>query len=126
MPTPQAYMAEVEADGTFLYPSAAAQADIDATASGNTQVVAAVSGNRIRVVSVLVTNKASTLRKVHFRSGATTEITATHAAAADGGGFARDAQPGGWLFQTAVGGALNVNLDASGDIGCDVTYRLIS
>ena len=112
----------IDGEGNLLLPGPVQQADIDATASGNTQVVAAVSGKKIRVVSVLVTNKASAKRTVKFQSS-TTNITASHMVAADGGGYSRDALPGGWLFETSAGEALNINLDAGGNIGCDVSYQ---
>ena len=105
-----------------IYEGISQTADVDATSSGNTQVVAAVTGRRIRVTSVLATNGGSSTVSINFQSS-TTEITATHMLAVNGGGYARDARPDGFLFQTAVGEALNINLDANGTVGCDVTYK---
>jgi hypothetical protein len=102
--------------------SEALAADLDATSSGNTQLVAAVTDRRIRVTSVLATNGGGSTISINFQSS-TTEITATHMLAANGGGYARDMRPDGYLFQTAVGEALNLNLDANGTVGCDVSYK---
>ena len=97
------------------------KADVDATASGNTQVVAAVTGKRIRVVGVIVTNKNGSLATVKFQT-ATTDITAAHGLAASGGGYTRNKAWPEWVMQTAVGEALNINLAGNGAVGCDVEY----
>ena len=112
-----------------IYEEISQTADVDATSSGNTGVVGAVTvpsneQKRIRVTSVLATNGGGSTISINFQSG-TTEITATHMLAANGGGYARDARPDGFLFQTAVGEALNVNLSGAGTVGVDVTYKLV-
>lgn len=93
---------------------------LNATASGNTELVAAVTGRRIRVVGLLVTNEGAAVIAFKLQS-ATTDITATHDLAADGGGFNIHRLPA-FYCQTAVGAALNANLGATGTVGVDVTY----
>ena len=93
---------------------------VNATASGNTQVVAAVTGERIRVVGLIVSNRGTADVSINFQS-ATTAVSATWMLAANGGGIAVTTAQG-WLFQTSVTEALNINLSATGTVGCSVIY----
>jgi len=97
--------------GTVLY------APINATTSGDTQIVPAVSGKRIRVIAYAVIANATV--SIKFRSG-TTDITGSMRIV-EGGGIAH-AYDGG-LFQTAVGQALNINLSNNATVGGYVVYR---
>jgi hypothetical protein len=90
---------------------------INATSSGNTQVVAGVSGRRIRVIAYALV--ASAAVDVKFRSG-NNDITGSMRLV-EGGGIAH-AYDGG-LFQTAVGQPLNINLSANVNVGGYVVYR---
>ena len=92
-------------------------ATINATTSGDTQVVAAVSNRRIVVVAFGVV--ASATVNIRFRSGST-DITGSMRVV-EGGGIAH-AYDGG-LFQTAVGQALNINLSTNATVGGYVVYR---
>jgi len=92
-------------------------ATINATTSGDTQVVAAVSNRRIVVVAFGVI--ASATVNIRFRSG-TTDITGSMRVV-EGGGIAH-AYDGG-LFQTAVNQPLNINLSANATVGGYVVYR---
>ena len=92
-------------------------APINATNSGNTQVVGAVSGKRIRVIAYAVIANATV--SIKFQSG-TTDITGSMRVV-EGGGIAH-AYDGG-LFQTAVGQALNINLSTNATVGGYVVYR---
>jgi hypothetical protein len=92
---------------------------ISATTSGDTAVVPAVSGKRIRVIAYAVV--ASATVNIKFRSG-TTDITGSMRVV-EGGGIAH-AYDGG-LFQTAVGQPLNINLSANATVGGYVVYREI-
>jgi hypothetical protein len=92
-------------------------AAINATSSGNTQVVAGVSGRRIRVIAYAVV--ADTTVDIKFRSG-NNDITGTMHLV-EGGGIAH-AYDGG-LFQTAVGQALNIYLSGNATVGGYVVYR---
>lgn len=88
----------------------------NATGSGNTQVVAAQTGAKIRVLSVFV--MAATAVTVKFQSG-TTDISAGFPVGATSG-FAVVNQHG--LFQTATGEALNINLSSGVVTGVQVTW----
>lgn len=93
-------------------------ATIAATASGDTAVVAAVTGKRIRVVSyVFVTDAAISVK---FRS-ATTDITGPMPIAANSG-VSCPGQPSSHLFQTVAGAALNINLSGTANVGGHVAY----
>ena len=92
-------------------------ATINATTSGDTQVVAAVSNRRIVVVAFGVI--ASATVNIRFRSG-TTDITGSMRLV-EGGGIAHSYDAG--LFQTATGQALNINLSANATVGGYVVYR---
>jgi hypothetical protein len=92
-------------------------ATINATTSGNTQVVGAVSGKRIRVIAYAVI--ASATVNIRFRSGST-DITGSMRVV-EGGGIAH-AYDGG-LFETAVGQALNINLSTNATVGGYIVYR---
>ena len=94
-------------------------ATINATTSGDTQVVAAVSNRRIVVVAFGVV--ASATVNIRFRSG-TTDITGSMRLV-EGGGIAHAYDAG--LFQTAVGQALNINLSANATVGGYVVYRTV-
>lgn len=97
--------------------------DVNATGSGNTELVAAVSGAKIRVLGITVTNRASSTVSVKFQSAAN-NITGSgpHLLAVDGGGYARDVQTSAFLWETNAGEALNVNLSGASDVVVDVTY----
>jgi len=94
-------------------------APINATASGDSQVVAAVSGRRIVVVAYAVVSSATV--NIRFRSG-TTDITGSMRVV-EGGGIAHAYDVG--LFQTAVGQPLNINLSANATVGGYVVYRTV-
>ena len=94
-------------------------ATINATTSGDTQVVAAVSNRRIVVVAYAVV--ASATVNIRFRSG-TTDITGAMRLV-EGGGIAHAYDAG--LFQTAVGQALNINLSTNATVGGYVVYRTV-
>ena len=103
-PLPVAY-------GTVQY------ATISATTSGDTQIVPAVSGKRIRVIAYAVIANATV--SIKFRSG-TSDITGSMRVV-EGGGIAH-AYDGG-LFQTAVNQPLNINLSNNATVGGYVVYR---
>jgi hypothetical protein len=100
-----------------------AVAFVNATASGNTQVVAAQPGLRIAVLGAIIVSAAAV--GLHFRSGTTTPITATWPLAANGG---YSFPPGSWpIAVTNPSEALNVNLSAAvtGGVGVHVIYAVI-
>ncbi len=95
---------------------------INTAASGDTAVVAAVAGKRIRVINYVLT--AAGVVSVKFRS-ATTDLTGAMPFAANGGIAAAGAQPGYWV-QTAAGEALNLNLSAAAQVSGHITYDVSS
>ena len=96
------------------------RASVNATSSGNTQIVALVANKKIRVLWVLATNRDVTVVNVKFQSN-TTDISGAHQLAVSGGGFSLNAAPG-YYCQTVAGQALNVNLSGNSDVLVDVGY----
>lgn len=88
-----------------------------ASASGDNQVVAAVTGKRILVTSIRLFTDDVAVDCV-FRS-ATTAIDGTAYTASQSGYTEFDAMG---LFQTATGEALNLNLSAAEDVSYRITY----
>ena len=89
----------------------------NATGLGDTAVVAAVAGRKIRVLAYAF--HAITAVAAHLRS-ATTPISATLNLGVTGG-HVRPESRHGWV-ETVAGQALNVNLSAAVATGVDVTY----
>jgi hypothetical protein len=94
------------------------RASVEATASGSTQVAAAVPGQKLRVVGAIV-GPVSAAVATKFQSAAT-DITPAAQNAANGG-WQCNFWPG-YLCETAVGEALNVNLSANATVPVMVTY----
>ena len=91
---------------------------IDENAQANNEIVAAVSGKRIRVVSFFVV--AAAANSITWKS-ATTAI-AGPMALAQNGGVSAEAEVG--LCETAMGEALNLALSAATQVGGGVAYTL--
>lgn len=92
----------------------------NASASGDTTLVAAVPGRRVRVLALAgVTTLANS---VHFRSNAT-PIAATFPLAANGG-VVLPVNELGW-FETAFGEALVVNMTAATATGLQIVYVMV-
>lgn len=87
---------------------------------GSNQVVAAVTGARIRVLSLAAITTAA--NSVKFMS-ASTDISATFPLAANGG-LVLPFNEHGW-FETAVGEAFNVNLSAATATGISIQYIVL-
>jgi len=108
---------------TVLDAAATSQiAFVNATAAGDTQVIAAQPGLRIAVLAAAIVTSGAV--GVHLRSG-TTAITATWSLAANGGlVLPKSGEP--WAV-TAAGQALNVNLSGAvaGGVGVHVVYAVI-
>jgi hypothetical protein len=92
----------------------------DAT-TGTTEVVAAVAGKRILVLSAHV--MSDTAAGINFTSGASTAISAISYVASNGG-FVLPTNPDGW-FITVAGEALKVTQDTGANVSVNVTYRLM-
>lgn len=96
---------------------------VNATASGNIEIVGAVTiptNKKIRVTRWVANNDETTTVRVKCQS-ATTDISETRTIASDGGGFVDEVSQG-FLFETVAGQALNGNLSANAVIGFGVTY----
>lgn len=94
------------------------RAILAATASGNTQLVAAQGGGvRIRVLSINFVALAAVDVKLQ---SATTDLTGTYPNAANGGVVMPNNQHG-W-FQTAANEALNINLSLATTVGGVLTW----
>lgn len=92
-------------------------ASLDTSSLGSNQVVAAIPGKSISVLTVaLITTLAN---NVKFLSSAS-QISPTMPLAANGG-FVLPYNPYGW-FKTVEGEALNINLSSGTAIGVIVTY----
>ncbi len=99
--------------------------DVNATGSGNAELVAAVAGSIVRVIRLMITTRDSSKVNVKFQSAAN-DITGAgpHMLAVDGGGWESSLSNGAWLFQTTVSEALNINLSGTSDVVVDITYYL--
>lgn len=99
-------------------------AAVTASASGDTPVVAAVAGKKIRVKAFALTNGAASVQNVKWRSG-TTDITGLFYSTAIGPIVTHDLAPANdFYFETAAGAALNINLSAATAVGGSVQYTL--
>lgn len=97
-------------------------ASIDAAASGDNTLVAAVSGKRIRVVSLFLV--ASGAVTVAFESGASgTALTGDMNVGANGN-IVMPFNPEGW-FQTVAGALLNMELGSATSVDGCLTYVLV-
>jgi hypothetical protein len=89
------------------------------------EVVAAVTGKKIRVLAMWAGNYSAAEATIFFESGTTTAITATMSLAADGAAGAvliLPFSPVGW-FETAAGEALTVSVAGSTPtVGVNIVY----
>lgn len=101
-------------------------ATISTSASGDTTLVAAQPGRKIRVVSYTVIAAGDV--SVKFKSGSTDitgamPLTTNGGAAPSGSGLAPSGFAG--LFETASGEALVINLSAAVAVGGHLTYQAL-
>ena len=92
---------------------------INATSSGDNEVVAADSDNDIILFSYVMSYHTADLT-VHWRSGTTNKDGAGFYTT-QGGGASVTHNPKGWLIVPA-GSALNLNLSGSGTVGGHIRY----
>lgn len=93
---------------------------ISTASTGDQQVVAAVTGKKIRVLSYTIVSTSA--NAVKFRS-ASTDKTGAMALAANGG-VSTSYSPVGH-FETVAGEALNINLGSAAQISGHLTYCLV-
>lgn len=97
----------------------------NATLAGDTELIERVEGKKLGVRGYVLNNGGGSVATVRFRSG-TRAICSDKDLAADGGGAVTAGLVRGYWFETSVGEALNINLDAAGTIGVDVVYDEVS
>lgn len=95
-------------------------AEINATASGDTTVVAAVTGRKIRVLSYFI-GPVSAAVNIAWKSGAGTTKVNAMTFAINEGMVVPDMSPG-WAVETDSGGALVINLSAAANVRGAVNY----
>lgn len=94
-------------------------AKIDHGSSGNNEIVAAVTGKKIKVYTiVLVVSNAVNCKWC----SATTDLTGAMNFSSQGEGYAHAVQPPAFLLATAAGEALNLNLSAAVAVDGYVAY----
>lgn len=94
-------------------------AAIDAATSGDNTLVSAVTGKKIRVLSLwLVATGAVTVR---FESGAGGTALSGQASLAANGGIVLGFNEGGW-FETAAGSLLNLELSGAVSVDGSLSY----
>lgn len=101
----------------------ALSAAIAVSTSGDNAIVAAVAGKKVRVKSWELSNGAASAQNAKWRSG-TTDLTGLFYSTAIGPMGDQEAPAGDFLFETAAGSALNLNLSASTAVGGVVEYTL--
>jgi hypothetical protein len=94
---------------------------VNTTASGDTQLVAADGTKKIKVLNYVLVVAGTT--NVKFRS-ATTDITGAMPFVANSGAASPAGTVSGWLFETAVNQALNINLSAGVQVSGHLSYFL--
>lgn len=92
---------------------------LNATASGDTEVVAATAGASIVVTSYWLSNRGSADITAALREGTTDRIKGM--LAANGGGVAQPLHP---HWKLPVNTALNLNLSATGNVDANVQFYL--
>ncbi len=103
-----------EASISGIYP--VKQAIIDEIAIANNEIVAAVTGKSIRMVSMMLTVAGAV--NIQWKSGAAARSGLMEFA--DSGGMTHSAQDG--ILWTAIGAALNLDQDAAIQVSGTITY----
>lgn len=100
-------------------------ASLNATANGNTTVIAAPGvGQRIHVCKASVHNRAGTARVVALTDGAGGTVRWRAEVGSNGGGSLIDFGDHGWALTANT--ALVVNLDAAGDVDVNITEYYVA
>ena len=97
---------------------------IDVAANGDNQIVAAVAGKKIRVLSMFFIVAGAVNAKFQSDSGGSaSDLTGALPLAANGGA-SLPFNPHGWI-QTDIGKKLNLNLSGAVQVSGSITYALI-
>lgn len=97
-------------------------AKIDASSSGNNEIVAAVSGKQIRVINCMMIASGAVNAKFQSSAGGT-DVTGTLPLTANSG-FTQPESRVGW-FETVAGESLNLNLSGAVQVGGCLAYILL-
>lgn len=95
------------------------QVGLNATASGDTTVIALVASKKLRVIGIIFTVSAAVA--VAWKSGATTTKIEAMSWSQDGGVAAPNMTPG-WFMETDAGEALVVNLSINANVRGTLWY----
>lgn len=110
-------MAAKAEDNGVLYPIK--YAVIDTATSGDTTIVAAVTGKRIRVISVFLIAAGTVTTRFESTAGGTALTGQMNLAVNTG--YVLGYNPGGW-FQTAAGELLNLELSGAVSVDGSLSY----
>jgi len=118
-PVTAAMQSSVLYDGTT--PCQVKKAIIDGATSGDNELVAAVSGKKIRVIALfaIMTGTAVTIR---FESGAGGTALTGQMTPSQGGGFVLPFNPVGWFADTAAGQSLSMELGGAQSVDGSMAY----
>ena len=97
------------------------RAAISTAASGDTTLVAAVPGKKIKVIGYALVSTAA--NSIKFKSGAGTDLTGAMALAANGG-ISSPSDKNTVEFETAAGQALVINLSAATQVSGHLVYKV--
>jgi hypothetical protein len=107
------------------HPNPEAPVSVNATASGNTTVIAAPGGSLVlHICKASVHNRAAAARVVSLTDGAGGTVRWRAEIGINGGGSLIDFGSRGWRLTANT--LLNVNLDAAGDVDVNITEYYIS
>ena len=96
-------------------------AKVDAASAGDNTLVDAVTGKKIRVLSLFLVNGHTSTQTVRFESGASGTALTGQAILAANGVFVLPFNPHGW-FETAVAALLNLELAGATTVDGCLTY----
>lgn len=99
------------------------RAVIDAEASGDNTIVAAVTNKKIRVHSCMLIMSGTSVT-IRFESGASGTALTGQMTPSQGGGFVLPHNPFGW-FETAAGELLNLELGGAQSVDGVLTYSVV-
>ena len=106
----------------FIHPGQLS-APLDHATSGNNEIIAAVAGKKIRVLSALAIAAGTVLAR--FESGAGGDPLTGQMPLVANSGFSINYNSAGW-FETNVGEALNLELSAAISVDGVLNYDLIN
>jgi hypothetical protein len=100
---------------------------VNTAAAGDTTIIAAVTGKKIRVKAFQLANQVATANAVKFRSGTTDLHAALPLPLLAGGSLSASDDgddPGDYLVETVAGALLALNLSAATAVTGTIVYSL--